>query len=1427
MRKLLSHPLTVRTRRVLKAVVVVLAVIVAVTLVTAVTVDLGPALKSQAEKQGANYLKRGFHIGNLSVRLATGKYIVEDLVIDGLTPESRPWLKAKHLEVSMPWSTLFDRRVVFDAIEMTDWDMYVEQTKDGRTNFPKFPTRKSDGPRVWTTTLQYVRAYRGQFTYDDHGTPWQVITRNLDVTVAKPSTEYRGQARFSDGLVTFQQYVPFRIDMNSTFKIVDGLVKFDRIDLESTGAHTQLVGTIDLNKWPEQTYTMKSVIDFPAQKAIWFAKDKFTVNGVGEFNGTFHMFKEQLPTGRTRTGRELKGTFTSPVTGVNAYRFGHLNGSVLWTADKLLIDNAAATLYGGSAKFSYLMEMGQNGARTQNTFDAYYDRVDLTAFTDFLELDGLRLAGRASGHNLLQWPLGLWSEHHGKGELHATAPAGVALMARDLPVSQIETRYAQPKAFGPFSAHLPQAPVPVSGDITYAFNRDWIEVGPSHIATPETYVEMEGRTAYGDDSRMPFHVSSADWQESDRFFAAVLTAFGARTNAIQVGGYGTFDGVMLNSFRRPRIDGRFAGQRMNAFDVEWGSATGNAIIENSYADVTNAVMTSGDSTITADGRFSLGFPRRDNGEELDARIAIVNRPIADLRHAFELDEYRLDGRLSGEFHVYGHYTTPLGVGKMTIVDGVAYGEEFESATAALRLDGNGVTLDPIEMVKGTGRGTGRAVVQWNGTYSFAFDGKAIPLESVTATKNSPLPVSGLLDFTAGGSGSFDMPRYDVRGTIRDLFVKDEGVGQVSGDINITGDLLTMKLEAASPRLAISGNGRLTLNDQMDVDMTFQVSETSLDPYVRVYDPRLSPYTTAVASGTVRVVGELADIDYLVVDATVDTLDARLFDYELRNAPCPPDQAGCVGRLPIRIALDRHSIRVTQMKLAGDGTELDVNGTVFLHDERIDMRAKGDANLAVLQGFVANIRSSGRATLDATLAGAVTDPTVSGTLTIDNGRIRHFALPHSLENITGTARFDSNGVTLDGLTGRLGDGPVQFFGRIDKQGFLPARLDVQVTGQGMTLRFPEGMRSKVDATLFLQGTPQGATLSGDVYVRDAVYTRTFETDILNLVGSVVTTANAGGGSGLQQSVPLRYDVRITAPQSLRIENNVLRLVASADLQLRGTFERPTLLGTTEINRGDMLLEGRRYVVTRGNIDFNNPNRIEPYFDVEAQTRVRVPGDTYQVSVRVLGTPSRVTFDLSADPPLPEVEILALLFSDVDPGRNAELRRLSTDLTPQQQLLRDRASRALTGTRLVRSRTCRPAGRRYRHLPADADLDRSELPGGPPRARRPAHHRPTPVRQGLSDLLPQSDGIDAQPDHPARIRSDRPSVVGPVAQRGSNLRDRRPGETRLLMRAVQFKIQNAACKPGVAHRPGLCILHFAFCIARRRQRSRRLLPWSPRS
>ena len=88
----------------------------------------------------------------------------------------------------MPWSTLFNRRVVFDAIEMTDWRMFVEQfARRPDTAFRGFAPRPPRGPSALDDHAALrARAHRGEFTYEDHGTPWSVVTRNLDVTVGAP-----------------------------------------------------------------------------------------------------------------------------------------------------------------------------------------------------------------------------------------------------------------------------------------------------------------------------------------------------------------------------------------------------------------------------------------------------------------------------------------------------------------------------------------------------------------------------------------------------------------------------------------------------------------------------------------------------------------------------------------------------------------------------------------------------------------------------------------------------------------------------------------------------------------------------------------------------------------------------------------------------------------------------------------------------------------------------------------------------------------------------------------------------------------------------------------------------------------------------------------------------------------------------------------
>jgi translocation and assembly module TamB len=776
---------------------------------------------------------------------------------------------------------------------------------------------------------------------------------------------------------------------------------------------------------------------------------------------------------------------------------------------------------------------------------------------------------------------------------------------------------------------------------------------------------------------MPFHVTSLDWQESDRVLAGIITAFGSPTGAVPIGGYGEFDGVMLNAFNRPRIEGTFTGGGMRAWDVVWGQGKAKVVIENSYVDVTDAVVTEGASEIVANGRFSLGYPRRDAGEEINARVRITRRPLVDLRHAFVLDDYPVEGLVSGEYHLYGRYEAPHGFGRLTIEKGVAYGETFDSANASLRFEGAGVRLDAIDVKKSSGTVTGAAWVGWDGAYSFNADGRRIPVESLAIATFPQAPLSGLMQFNSSGTGTFDAPRYDVKVRVDDLFVRDEGVGQFTGRIGLRDELLTLELEAASPRLVASGSGRIALTPEMDAELTLRFADTSLDPYLRFFEPsglKISPFTTAVAGGTVRVVGELADVDHLVIDVCVDNLDLKLFDYRVRNKPL---EAGESGRCSIELALNRHVAEVGRLQLVGEGTELQLGGSVNLHDRTFNLDASGDANMGIMQGFFRDIRSSGAAVLKAEIRGALDRPTLSGSATLRNGRIRHFSLPHSLEAINGTLSFDPGGVRVDDVTARLGGGIVRLGGRIGLEGFWPGRLTLTASGERMEIRYPEGFRSIIDADLTLNGDIAAPVLGGLVTVQDARYTRRFEAtpNLFNLTGG---TAPMPVAAAAATSFPLRFDIGIRAASTLRVDNNLARLRSSADLRLQGTYDRPLLFGRAEIDRGDIVFEGNRYVITRGTIDFSNPTRIEPYFDLEAETRVRVPNQTYRVTLAFTGTANNMSMNVNADPPLPVVDIAALLLGQTADVENAELRMLnpSTAAQSETELLRMLSGRLLT-------------------------------------------------------------------------------------------------------------------------------------------------------
>jgi hypothetical protein len=1252
----------------------VLAVIVAMIaaiVVGTLTIDLGPSLRKRAETAASKYIDRPMHIGTLKILLLSGTFELDDVTIDGLRAGDRPFLTAKRIYVNLPWWSIFSGELIVSDVDMSDWNMLVETFPDGRHNFPRFggPPRdksKPPGPKRFTTTVKSVIARRGQFTYQDHGTPWSVVCPNLNVSVFKGIDTYHGTAQFSKGTVAIQSYEPFRADMQTRFKIDGSRIVLDGINLQSTGASSSVTGSVDLSRWPEMLYNVKSRVDFATQKRIFFKELNFTTTGYADFDGTFHIF---------RGGRELKGTFTSPAATVDAWRFPNVRGSVLWIPSLFQVTDVTSGLYGGRGKYSYrLAPLGQHGRPTIASWDTQYTDVDLTQLTDFLELQGIRLSGRASGTNHLEWPLGKWSDKHGAGEIAASMPAGSTPMTRAIEPGQIARVDPLPPLQGPFNSHLDVGHVPVAGRIAYKIEPGWVEVADgSSASTEKTFVAFSGRTAWGQNSTMPFHVTSLDWQESDRVLAGIMTAFGAPTGGIPIGGRGTFDGGMTGAFTNPRIEGHFEGERMRAWDVLWGATSADLVVQNSYVFISKSRIREGDSEINADGKFSLGYPRKDHGEEINATVRVVKRPLADLRHAFELDDYPVDGAASGEYRLTGAYTTPQGYGRLQIDRGTAYGETFDTATADLRFESTGtpgVRLDNIAIAKSTGRMTGAAFVGWDGTYSFDANALKIPVESLVTLSFPRAPLSGILQFTATGTGTFDAPRYDVRLQVADLFAGDEGIGQVRGRLSMRSEMLTMELDAESPRLSVTGSGRVALTPEMDAELTLNFSDTSLDPYLRFFEPRLSPFTTAVAGGTIHATGELSDIDHLIVDATVNTLDLKLFDYSLHNAG------------PLKLALDRHRVEVQQFKLEGDGTSLGLDGEISLHDNRIALTASGDANLSILQGFFRELRSSGNASLKASIEGPLDAPVFSGAADIADGRIRYTALPHSLQNINGHLSFDAQGIRVDTATAELGGGRVQFGGRIGIEGFTLGNFDLTATGERMNLRYPEGFRSVVDASLALRGPIASPVLSGTVTVRNGVYESKFDptSNILSLASGSSSLPRA---VNTEPTIPLRYDIQVNAPVgSLTIKNALAQITASANLTLSGTYDKPQLFGRADIERGEVFFEGNRFVVTRGTVDFYNPTAIEPFFDIEAETRVHVPSadETYRITLAISGTVGgHLNFSANSDPPLTPVDILSVLFGQSTDVSNPELRALNQrDVTQsEEQLLRAGLLQVLAG------------------------------------------------------------------------------------------------------------------------------------------------------
>jgi hypothetical protein len=1250
-----------------------LAVTVAVAIVATVTIDLGPLVRGRAEDAASNQLDREVSIGRIGMYLMPGKFLVEDLFIAGLTPDDEPFMTAERIAISVDWLALLHREFLVDA-EMTSWRMRAESYADGTQSFPAFvPNRSSDEKEPvepdppptdedgedgedndrWVATLRHLGATQGEFVLEDYGSNFGVVCANLTVSITK-IFDYRGDASCTGGSIRVSDFEPMWMDMATNFLLDGSQVYLSRVDVETDGASTRVVGDVDMRNLAEMTYELESDLDLPRLREIFFADDGFTASGEAHFTGTFQKFED---------GYDLSGAITSPLLGLatdgGQFRFPSLEGQLVWQPDRFDMWDVTSTLFGGDVR----AELTTFGTKDpwQGTFDAHYEDADVVELARFFELSGIQPIARASGHNQMEWPTARsgGSRHTGTIQLHPLE--GVTLATAVLApgaAQRVASRSGQPP-------DLTTTEFQVGGALDYVFEGDAIELTSGYIATPSTHVTFDGRTGGDAPTRIPFRATSSDWQEGYRLMTAVMTAVGSPTEPFEVDGAGTFEGVMLGDLARPRVEATFAGEALHAWNVDWGVGGGGIVVDNGYLEVRNGLFRNDGAEFGADGTFSIGGSDVDGGEDINAVVTMVSFPTSHIRSAFGLEDgYTIDGPATGEVRLYGPYRAMFGYGQVVLEQPIAYGEPIDSASSGLRFEGNGVRLDGFEMRKGSGTVTGAAFIGWDASYVFNWDVRDLEINTVTSMPAPPEPLSGVVNFNIAGVGAFDDPRYEISGTVVDLFVGDEEIGQVTTRLSVRDDLLTVNLEGASSTLAVSAAGQVEMTDML-TDLRVRVTNASLAPYVRMFDPRLSPYTSAVVSGSAHIQGQL-QTDRVRVDATIEQADLTLLEYDLRNDG------------PIELRLDGQAIVIDRLRLVGEGTALDLSGSVDLATDALGLDIDGDANLGILRGLVPDLRGSGVAQVRTRVRGTFAQPELAGQAALLNGRIRHIGLPHGLEAINGRVLFEEGGLRFDDIPAVMGGGAVTIGGRVGLDGVDLQELAITLTGREMQWRYPVGFRSLVDANLVLRGGAASPVLAGTIDVRDA-----------NLLDGLDlgTGLFSGGEDELEVEVPesdasvlpLALDIRVVAPSSLRMTSNAVRVVASADLTVQGTYDQPQLFGSADMESGEAFFEGLRYRLNYGTISLANPNKIEPFVNVEVETDVRVPGQTYRVTVQATGsTDDQFALNFSSDPPLPEVDVIGLLLGDIRDPQSADLRAARSPELAQQQRIQASAARLLTSS-----------------------------------------------------------------------------------------------------------------------------------------------------
>ena len=770
-----------------------------------------------------------------------------------------------------------------------------------------------------------------------------------------------------------------------------------------------------------------------------------------------------------------------------------------------------------------------------------------------------------------------------------------------------------------------QLPITAHIQGKYRFAPDELELAQFNVSTPASRVQASGTLSKT--STMRLAVSTSNLEEWRPLVAALR---GPTDLPFRVDGDATFNGAVGGSFSAPTLAGTLVAQdfefmlpatsRTPAQAVHWDSLAASIQFSSLQVAMRGGSLRRGETSAEFDVAASLQKGKFTEDSPYTARVNLHHVDVASTAGLAGFD-YPVSGKADVSLQIAGTRANPQVQGHISAVNAFAYGESIEKFDSDLLIRKGETALENIHLTHQDASVDGTAAYAPD-TRTFRIDlaGKNFDLARVSQIQTNHLPVGGRADFSLRISGTTGAPIINAAVQVRDLAFDRE----ISGAYRVTAETSNGQLHVTGHSDFAHGDlsiqGTVGMHGDFPADFTAQMDHLDLDPLWRAYLGGQLTGHSAVG-GRVTMQGPLRYPAQWVLGGDVSDLLLEVEYVKLHNEG------------PVRFRYAEQTAHIEPLHLLGEGTDITGGGSIGFSGARdLDLSANGQMDLKLLGSLNPNFTASGLMSMQMVLRGTVADPQPQGKIQIKGGAINYTGLPSGLSEMNGSFAFTLDRVRIEQLTARTGGGTLDLKGEATTYN-QQINFNLTAIGKDVRLRYPPGVSSTANAELHWVGNRSASTVSGDILVTKLAVTPGFDFGSY-LERSRQTVALAPANSPLYN---VKLDVAVRTAPELQMKTAVARLSGDADLRLRGSVARPSVLGRADVLEGDATFNGIKFRLERGDITFTNPVAIEPQVNMQATTHVR----NYDLDVTVTGTPDRLNVNYRSEPPLPKSDIIALL------------------------------------------------------------------------------------------------------------------------------------------------------------------------------------------